>query len=107
MTTYRARLECHGVIQPRRADGGALDGMLHVNPQLTEKAMLVDFNPTIRDLKEESTVPLHCSGLTERATVPANGAPPRAMELDELRRARLTLEVPAGGFLWARFGAKP
>jgi len=91
------------VLHLKRADGRTLDGMLHVNPQLDEKAMLVVFNPTERPLKEHWVVPLHYAGLSGKAKVSINGGPPREVALDGLRRTRLELKVPAGGFLWAGF----
>ena len=78
--------------------------MLHVNPRLKEKAMLVVFNPTERDLKEQWVVPLHYAGLEGKAKMSVNGGAAREIELDGMKRGRLEVEVPAGGFVWVVFG---
>lgn len=58
---YRAILESD-VIHLRRPDGRRLDFVLHANPALKEKAMLVVYNPTDRPLIETLRVPLTYAG---------------------------------------------
>jgi hypothetical protein len=57
------------LIHGRRPDASGLDWCLHVNPQLTTQGMLVVYNPTSGQLRERLKVPMHYTGLRERADV--------------------------------------
>lgn len=52
------------VIHLRRPDGNDWDGILHVNPQLKEKAMAMLYNPTLNTLTRTIRLPLYYAGLT-------------------------------------------
>lgn len=91
------------VIHLRRADGRDLDYVLHVNPGGNEKAMLIVFNPTSSPIKRELTVPLHYAGLAKRAHVAVGDGTSKSVSVDARGKARVTVEVPAGGFAWLVF----
>lgn len=58
---YRQILESD-VVHLRRPDGRQLDYVLHANPNLKEKAILVVYNPTAAPRTESITVPLYYAG---------------------------------------------
>ena len=91
------------VIHLRRADGQRLDGLLHVNPQQTESAMLCVFNPTDQPLTETWTIPLYYAGLASTARISIDGDASNTIELDRFSRAQIKLRVPANGFQWIVF----
>ena len=57
------------LIHLRRADGRDLDYMLHVNPQLEEKGLLMIFNPLDQTVSKTIKVPLYYTGLTDKASI--------------------------------------
>jgi hypothetical protein len=57
------------IIHLRRADGRDWDGIMHVNPQLKNKALLMLYNPTNERITRIINLPLYYSGLTEHATI--------------------------------------
>ncbi|MDN5202212.1 hypothetical protein QQ008_12580 [Fulvivirgaceae bacterium BMA10] len=65
---YRDILESD-IIHIRRADGRDIDYMMHVNPKLKEKGMLLVFNPTDNLITKKIKVPLYYSGLTKEAKI--------------------------------------
>lgn len=88
------------LIHGRRADARDLDWMLHVNPRLKEKGMLVVFNPTITDLTRTLDVNLYYTGLTDSATVTGEDGKATSANLSRNYHASITVSVPAGGFAW-------
>jgi hypothetical protein len=95
---YRDILESD-LIHGRRADGRDLDWMLHVNPRLKHKGMIVVFNPTNDPVERTLPVNLYYTGLTETAQVSSGG------EQQEISIARdftapIPVAVPANGFAW-------
>jgi hypothetical protein len=96
---YRDILESD-VVHGRRADGRDLDWMLHVNPALAEKGMLVVFNPLEQDVRRTIRVSLYYTGITDFAAISANGDAPAEYHLNRDYTVDLTVTVPAGGMSW-------
>ncbi|MCA9106553.1 MAG: hypothetical protein KDA83_14115 [Planctomycetales bacterium] len=88
------------LIHGRRADGRDLDWMLHVNPQLEEKGMLVVFNPASEPVTKTLRVDLYYTGLTEIARISHEGADEREYPLDRRFEVELEVNVPARGMAW-------
>jgi len=96
---YRAILESD-VVHGRRADGRALDWMLHVGPTLEHKGMLVVFNPLDEAVEQELEIDLYYTGLEDVARVSSGGAFLFELPLDRRFRIRLPVRVEAGGMSW-------
>jgi len=96
---YRDILESD-MIHGRRADGRDLDWMLHVNPKLKEKGMLVIFNPLNHEVTKTIKVPLYYTGLTNTAAVSHKGTNPVAMKLARDYTIKLKVTIPANGMTW-------
>lgn len=88
------------VIHGRRADGRDLDWMLHVNPALPERGMLVVFNPTSHPITKVIQVPLYYTGLTESAVLQEGGSRSTNYPLDQFGRIQLPIHVPAVDWTW-------
>ena len=93
---HRAVLDSD-VIHLRRPDGRDWDGLLHVNPQLTEKGLAVLFNPLDRAIERRISLPLYYTGLTATATVTIDGGAPAPYALDREYRIEVPVRIPAQG----------
>ena len=96
---YREILESD-LIHSRRADGRRLDWMLHVNPQLREKGMLVVYNPLRKKVSQTIRVNLYYTGLTDLATIRVNGGEPRVVKIDRQFNIDLSVEIDAQEMTW-------
>ncbi|MCK4872997.1 MAG: hypothetical protein KAS72_09750 [Phycisphaerales bacterium] len=96
---YRDILESD-VVHGRRADGRDIDWMLHVNPQLKHKAMLVVFNPLERRVEKSVRVNLYYTGLTETARISREGAAPETVRLGRDYCVELPVTVEPRGMTW-------
>jgi len=94
------------MVHGRRADGRDIDWMLHVNPALEEKGMLVVFNPLDRAVEKEIYVSLYYTGLAETAVIRKGDGPGRTYRLDGNRRVKLKVDIPAEGFAWYAITAR-
>jgi hypothetical protein len=97
--THRDILESD-MIHGRRADGRDLDWMLHVNPSLDSRGMLVVYNPLDRDITRTLRVPLYYTGLRDSATIESATHDAFDLPLDRRYRIELEVTVPAGGMSW-------
>jgi len=84
----------------RRADGRGLDWLLHVNPALEERGMLVVYNPLERALEETLDVDLYYTGATEEVELTGADGALQRLPLTRDYRARVEVSVPAGGMRW-------
>ena len=91
------------LLHGRRADGRDVDWMLHVNPLGREKGMLVAFNPLEESVTRTLRVPLHYTGLKDRARVTEVNGRVRTLKLGADSTAEITVTVPAGGMTWMLF----
>jgi len=88
------------LIHGRRADARDLDWMLHVNPKLKEKGLLVVFNPLNQPVAETLRVNLYYTGLTEKARVKEQGQKAISIKLGRDYSITLPVKVPAQGMNW-------
>ncbi len=57
------------IIHLRRADGRDWDGILHVNPELKEKGLLMLYNPLDKKITRTIKLPLYYTGLNRRVKI--------------------------------------
>jgi hypothetical protein len=88
------------LIHGRRADARDLDWMLHVNPKLKEKGMLVVFNPLSQPVAKTLRVNLYYTGLTGKARVSEQGRKATSFKLNRDYTIDLPVKVPAHGMNW-------
>lgn len=96
---YRDILESD-LVHGRRADGRDIDWMLHVNPNLERKGMLVVFNPLEETVERTISPNLYYTGLTEKAFVAEGDAPAKEYALHRDYTIELPVSVPPKGFAW-------
>lgn len=88
------------LIHGRRADGRDLDWMLHVNPRLKEKGLLVVFNPLDTEVEKPLRVNLYYTGLTKTARVTDAAGHHHNVRLERDFSAQWNVRVPAQGMGW-------
>lgn len=88
------------LVHGRRADGRDLDWMLHVNPKLPVKGMLVVFNPLNRPVERILDVNLYYTGLKERAVFKDSSGTESTLTLSRDYHAAVPVQVDAQGFAW-------
>jgi len=88
------------IIHLRRADGRDYDAILHVNPRLQEKGLLMVYNPLDKPITREIKVPLYYTGISNSATVSEKEGKKTKYLLDENKNIVLRLSIPANGYNW-------
>lgn len=89
------------IIHLRRADGRDIDYVLHVNPLLEEKGLLMIYNPTSVEVKKTLRIPLYYTGLSESADVfERDSNAPVSYPLNRHYEIELPVTVPAEGNTW-------
>lgn len=96
---YRDILESD-MIHGRRADGRDLDWMLHVNPGLNEKGMLVVFNPVQEEVNRRLKINLYYTGLSDTAQVRHQENQATTYTLGRDYSIHLNVTVAAASFTW-------
>ena len=88
------------LIHGRRADAQDLDWMLHINPRLKEKGMLVVFNPLNEPVTKTLRVNLYYTGLDGSARIREQGGTAKRYKLARDYSVELPAQVPAQGMKW-------
>jgi hypothetical protein len=88
------------IIHLRRADGRNLDYVLHANPALKEKGLLMIYNPLDREVKKTLTIPLYYTGLKEKVAMRERDGEPVSITLNRDYSIELPVTVPAHGVTW-------
>ena len=96
---YKAILDSD-IIHLRRADGRDIDYILHVNPNLEEKGMLMVYNPLAESVKKKIRVPLYYTGITASAIVSHEDKDAVKIPLSRDYSIELTVTVPAHSTTW-------
>ena len=96
---YRDILESD-VMHGRRADGRDIDWMLHVNPRLTQRGMLVAFNPLDEPIERTISVDLYYTGAVGSVMIREREGEPKRYELDRLNCVELTMTIPTRSWAW-------
>jgi hypothetical protein len=100
---HRAILDSD-IIHLRRPDGQNLDYILHVNPTLKEKGLLMIYNPLPVELKKEIDLPLYYTGLTGIARISHEDGDAQSFTLGRDYTVKLPVTVAASGYTWFTIG---
>lgn len=88
------------IIHLGRPDGRDIDLMLHVNPAIANKGMLIAFNPTGQAITKTVRIPLYYTGIRGAAKITGADGQQVGKTLNEDAGIDLQLSIPAGGFGW-------
>ena len=84
------------LIHGKRADGRGVDWMLHVNPRLEEKGMLVVYNPTGAEVATTLRVNVYYTGLHRRVRYTGSDGADGELPVGRDFTVRVPVRVPAG-----------
>ena len=88
------------LIHGHRADARDLDWMLHVNPKLQEKGLLVVFNPLSVPVAKKLHANLYYTGLSDIARIREQGGTAKRLKLARDHSVEVLVNVPAQGMNW-------
>lgn len=88
------------IVHVSRPTGRDLDCMMHVNPFIRHKGMVVVFNPTDRDITKEMRLPLYYTGLKGKATVTSSDGSKQNFFLNREGELLLPVSIKAQGVSW-------
>jgi len=97
--TYREILNSD-IIHLRRADGRDWDGIMHVNPQLPQKGLVMLYNPLPEAIERSLNIPLYYTGLIDNAHVRLNGQKTTFHPLNRDYSINYEVRIPANGYVW-------
>ncbi len=88
------------IIHLRRADGRDWDGILHANPYLPVKGLMMLYNPTNQQITRTVKVPLYYTGLTTAARVREKEGAAVTYRLNRDYSIDLTFTIAADSYTW-------
>jgi hypothetical protein len=88
------------IIHMGRPDGRDVDSILHVNPQLDEKGLVVFFNPKFEVVTRNVTLPLYYTGLGETARIREQEGKARTYKLGRDYSVEMNVALPPRGVSW-------
>lgn len=88
------------IIHLRRADGRDWDGILHVNPKLKTKGLMMLYNPLKEKMTRTIKVPLYYAGLTTSAKVKEMEGVFKSYKLNRNYEIELTFTIEPESYTW-------
>ncbi len=88
------------IIHLRRADGRDWDGILHVNPQLKIKGLMMLYNPLKKKITRTIQVPLYYTGLTSAAKIREKNGTAKTVQLNRRYDAEITFTIEPESYTW-------
>lgn len=88
------------IIHLRRPDGRDWDGLMHVNPALKEKGLVMLYNPLKEPIKKKVKLPLYYTGLTKEAAIRIQEGKATKYSLDRNYNVEMEINIPAEGYTW-------
>ena len=88
------------IIHLRQPDARDWDGIMHVNPNLKEKALAMFYNPTDKEMVRTIKLPLYYTGLDKVAKIREQEGRSKSYKLDREYCVTLEVTIPANGYTW-------
>lgn len=88
------------IIHLRQPDARDWDGIMHINPNLKEKALAMFFNPTDQEMIRTIKVPLYYTGLDIIAKIREQEGRSKNYKIDRNYYVTLEVVIPANGYTW-------
>lgn len=88
------------IIHVSRPNGRDLDCMMHVNPFIQRKGMVIVFNPTDREIEKELRLPLYYTGLKGKATIQSEDGTAATHTLTDKEELLLSVKIKPQGSTW-------
>jgi hypothetical protein len=90
------------VIHLRRADGRDWDGILHVNPKLKTKGLMMVYNPLKEKITRTIKIPLYYTGLNSSAMVKEKDQAPKKYSLNRNYEIEYTCTLEPESYTWVQ-----
>lgn len=88
------------IIHLRQPDARDWDGIMHINPELKEKALAMIFNPCEKDITRTIKLPLYYTGLEKKAYIRERESKAKVYRLNRDYTVEITVTIPAKGYTW-------
>lgn len=88
------------IIHLRRADGRDWDGIMHVNPALKTKGLLMLYNPLKEKITRTIILPLYYTGLTQTAVLSKEGKHTQLLKLNRRYAIEFTFTLEPESYTW-------
>jgi hypothetical protein len=88
------------IIHLRRADGRDWDGIMHLNPNLKNKGLVMLYNPLKENITRSIKLPLYYSGITKEVTILEKGKNKSTRTLDRNYQIQIECTIPAESYTW-------
>lgn len=88
------------IIHLRRPDGRDWDGIMHVNPALSTKGLVMLYNPLKESIKRTIKLPLYYTGLSKEVKVSIENGKATTYQLNRDYSIEITVQLPAEGYTW-------
>jgi hypothetical protein len=84
----------------RRADGRDWDGILHVNPDLPQKALAMLYNPLNEAITRTIKLPAYFTGQHNSVKIREKEGVAKSVKVDRDYQVTLSVTIPAKGYTW-------
>ncbi|WP_159473336.1 alpha-galactosidase [Dyadobacter sp. 3J3] len=88
------------VIHLRRADGRDWDGIMHVNPALKEKGLVMLYNPLNEIITRDIKLPVYYTSKHTSLKIREREGAAKVYQVDREFDAPITVQIPARGYTW-------
>lgn len=88
------------IIHLRRADGRDWDGIMHVNPALKEKGLVMLYNPLNEEITRDIKIPVYFSGLHDYVKIREKEGAAKSYKISRNYEAGISVKIPANGYTW-------
>jgi len=88
------------IVHLRRADGRDWDGIMHVNPQLKEKGLVMLYNPLNESVSRKVTLPVYYTGQFKTVKIREKEGIAKSHAVDREYNVSLSVNLPAKGYTW-------
>lgn len=88
------------IIHLRRADGRDWDGIMHVNPALKEKGLVMLYNPGKAEATRAIKIPVYYSGLHESVRIREKEGVAKNYKVSRNYDVLVSVKIPANGYTW-------
>jgi hypothetical protein len=88
------------IIHLRRADGRDWDGIMHVNPELPVKGLVMLYNPTGQKMVRNVKLPLYYTGKDQSVKIRVKEGAAQSYKVGRNYEVDYKVEIPAEGYTW-------
>lgn len=88
------------IVHLRRADGRDWDGIMHVNPTLKEKGLVMLYNPLNEAVTRSIDLPVYYTGQHTTVNIREKEGPAKTYQTDRNYKVKMNVKLPAKGYTW-------